>query len=109
MKRIPGRLKVVRPGLAATHQPNITGGTTRADYFLIVDDDAAFAGLLKTELATIGLETLRVADTAAAQQLLEKTSPRAIVLDLRFVGLPTSPAESAQSAPIAEALSRSVS
>jgi DNA-binding response OmpR family regulator len=108
VKRIPGRLEVVRPGLAATHQPNITGGTTR-DYLLIVDGDAAFARLLKTELATIGLETLRVADIAAAQQLLEKTSPRAIVLDLRFVGLPTSRADSAQSAPIIEALSRSVS
>jgi len=106
MTRIPGRLNVVREGLADTHQPNITGGTTRADYVLIVDGDAAFARLLKTELATVGLETLRVADTAAAQQLLEKTSPRAIVLDLRLVGLPTSQADSAQSAPIAEALSR---
>jgi PleD family two-component response regulator len=106
VKRIPGRLKVVRPGLAATHQPNITGGTGRADYVLIVDGDAPFARLLKTELATIGLETLRVADTAAAQQLLESTSPQAIVLDLRFVELPTNQADSAQSAPITEALSR---
>lgn len=106
MKRIPFRLKDGRPGLAATHQPDIAGGTMLADYVLIVDGDAAFAGLLKTELATVGLEALRVADTAAAQQLLEKTSPRAIVLDLRFVGLPTSQAESAQSAPIGEALSR---
>jgi hypothetical protein len=106
VKRIPGQLKVVRPGLAATHQPNITGGSARADYVLIVDGDAAFARLLKTELATIGLETLRVADTAAAQQLLERTSPRAIVLDLRFVGLPTNQADAAQSAPITEALSR---
>jgi CheY-like chemotaxis protein len=92
--------------LAATHQPDITGGTARSDYVLIVDGEAAFARLLKTELATIGLETLRVADSAAAQQLLEKTSPRAIVLDLRLVGLPTSQADSAQPAPIAEALSR---
>jgi response regulator RpfG family c-di-GMP phosphodiesterase len=104
VKRIPGRLKVVRPGLAATRRR-----TTRADYVLIVDDGAAFTRLLKTELATIGLETLRVADAAAAQQLLEKTSPSAIVLDLRSVGLPTSQADSAQPAPIAEAHSRYLS
>jgi ActR/RegA family two-component response regulator len=104
--RIPGRRKVVRPVLAATHQPDVTGGTARSDYVLIVDGDAAFARLLKTELATVGLETLRVSDTETAQQIFVDASPRAIVLDLRLVGLPTSQADSAQPAPIVEALSR---
>ena len=106
MKRIQGGLEVLRRRLAATHRPNITGATTRADYVLIVDDDAAFARLLKTELATAGLETLRVADAAAAQQLLEKTSPRAIVLDLRFVGAPASQPDSPDVASVAKAISR---
>lgn len=61
---------------------------TKSDYVLIVDGDAAFARLLKAELATAGLETLRVPDTETAHQMLIGTSPRAIVIDLRFAGLP---------------------
>jgi DNA-binding response OmpR family regulator len=60
---------------------------TKSDYVLIVDGDAAFARLLKTELAAIGLETLRASDAETAAQLLAGTSPRAIILDLRFAGL----------------------
>ncbi|MEA2655933.1 MAG: hypothetical protein QOI23_1298 [Chloroflexota bacterium] len=59
----------------------------RSDYVLIVDGDAAFARLLKTELANVGVETLRASDTETAKQLLMETSPRAIVLDLRLAGL----------------------
>jgi CheY-like chemotaxis protein len=61
---------------------------TKSDYVLIVDGDAAFARLLKAELASVGLEGLRASDAEAARQMLAETSPRAIVLDLRFAGLP---------------------
>lgn len=61
---------------------------TKCDYVLIVDGDVAFAKLLKTELATIGLETLRASDAETAQQMLVDTSPRAIILDLWLAGLP---------------------
>ena len=61
----------------------------RSDYVLIVDGDAAFAKLLKTELALTGLETLRASDAETAEQMLAATSPRAVVLDLRYAGLPT--------------------
>ena len=63
---------------------------SRSDYVLIVDGDAAFAKLLKTELALTGLETLRASDAETAEQMLAGTSPRAVVLDLRYAGLPTS-------------------
>ena len=61
---------------------------TKSDYVLIVDGDAAFARLLKTELAAVGLKTIRACDAETAQQMLAETSPRAIVLDLTFAGLP---------------------
>jgi CheY-like chemotaxis protein len=60
---------------------------TKSGYVLIVDGDAAFARLLKTELATVGLETLRASDEETAQQMLMGTSPQAIVLDLGLGGL----------------------
>jgi CheY-like chemotaxis protein len=66
----------------------IERGLTKSDYVLIVDGDAAFARLLKTELAAVGLETLRASDAETAAQLLAGTSPRAVILDLRFAGLP---------------------
>jgi CheY-like chemotaxis protein len=56
----------------------------KSDYVLIVDGDAAFAKLLKAELANVGLETLRASDAESAHKMLVDTSPRAIVLDLRF-------------------------
>ena len=61
---------------------------TKSGYVLIVDGDAAFARLLKTELTAVGLETLRVSDAETAQQMLVDTSPQAIVLDLGLAGLP---------------------
>jgi len=63
-------------------------GLTKSDYVLIVDGDSAFARLLKTELAAVGLDTLRASDVETAAQLLAGTSPRAVILDLRFAGLP---------------------
>ncbi len=66
----------------------VARGLTKSDYVLIVDGDAAFARLLKTELAAVGLETLRASDAETAAQLLAGTSPRAVILDLRFAGLP---------------------
>ena len=60
----------------------------KSDYVLIVDGDATFARLLKTELARVGLETLRASDAETARQMLADTSPRAIVVDLRLAGLP---------------------
>jgi ActR/RegA family two-component response regulator len=77
VKRIQGRLKVAGPG---------SRDLTRSDYLLIVDSDAPFAMQLKTELATVGLEALRVADAEAAQQILVELSPQAIVVDLRLAG-----------------------
>jgi DNA-binding response OmpR family regulator len=74
MTSIPGWLKAIRPSLP------------RSDYVLIVGDDATFSSLLKTELATAGLEALPLPDTATAREMLART-PRAIVLDLRLAGL----------------------
>jgi Osmosensitive K+ channel histidine kinase len=78
------------PGKGARFQFTLplARGLTTSDYVLIVDGDAAFARLLKTELAAIGLETLRASDSETAAQLLAGTSPRAVILDLRFAGLP---------------------
>jgi CheY-like chemotaxis protein len=61
---------------------------TKSDYVLIVDGDAAFARLLKTELASGGLETLRASDAETAQKMLVVSAPQAIVLDLGLAGLP---------------------
>jgi CheY-like chemotaxis protein len=60
---------------------------TGSGYVLIVEDDAAFARLLKAEFASVGLDTLRAADAETAQQMLVDTTPRAIVLDLWLPGL----------------------
>ena len=78
------------PGQGACFQFTlpVAKSVTRSDYILIVDGDAAFARLLKTELATVGLETLRASDAETAEQMLARTSPRAVVLDLRYAGLP---------------------
>jgi CheY-like chemotaxis protein len=61
---------------------------TKSDYVLIVDPDATFARLLKAELASVGLDTLRASDAETARQMLMDTSPRAIVLDLRLAEIP---------------------
>jgi CheY-like chemotaxis protein len=61
---------------------------SKSDYVLIVDSDAAFARLLKAELAATGIEALRASDPETAAQLLAASSPRAVIVDLRFAGLP---------------------
>jgi CheY-like chemotaxis protein len=54
---------------------------------LIVEDEAWFAGILKTEFAANGLSTVRAADAETAERLLADMTPRAIVLDLALPGL----------------------
>jgi CheY-like chemotaxis protein len=65
----------------------VAGTAPKAGYILIVEDDPAFAKLLKAEFAIVGLETIRAADGETAQQLISGTMPRAIVLDLWLPGL----------------------
>ena len=79
------------PGKGANFQFTlpVARSVTKSDYVLIVDGDAAFAKLLKTELAATGLDTLRASDAETAERMLAGTSPRAVVLDLRYAGLPT--------------------
>jgi PAS domain S-box-containing protein len=54
---------------------------------LVVEDDAGFARLLETELAAVGLSTVRVASAEAALARLVEAPPRAVVLDLLLPGL----------------------
>jgi DNA-binding response OmpR family regulator len=86
VKRNPGRLRVPRPPSPATDQANVTGSASvaKSDYVLIVDGTAEFTNLLESELASAGLETHRFPDAKSAVE----TSPRAVVIDLRFAGLP---------------------
>lgn len=59
----------------------------QSDYVLIVEDDAAFAKLLRVEFAAVGLDTLRAADAETAQLMIVEATPKAIVLDLWLPGL----------------------
>jgi CheY-like chemotaxis protein/anti-sigma regulatory factor (Ser/Thr protein kinase) len=61
-------------------------GSATADV-LIVEDDAAYARLLKAELETEGFSTVRAADAETAELLLAYLRPRAIILDLALPGL----------------------
>jgi CheY-like chemotaxis protein len=54
---------------------------------LIVEDEAAFASILKAEFAAHGLSTVRAADAETAERLLVDMTPRAIVLDPALPGL----------------------
>jgi CheY-like chemotaxis protein len=54
---------------------------------LIIDDDAAFASLIKAELAAQGLSAIRASDAETAEHILVGLTPRAIVLDLILPGL----------------------
>jgi DNA-binding response OmpR family regulator len=76
--------------LPATDHATVAGSPSAAksDYVLIVDGSAAFANHLESELASAGLETVRVSDVETARQMLVAMSPGAVVLDLRFAGLP---------------------
>jgi nitrogen-specific signal transduction histidine kinase/CheY-like chemotaxis protein len=58
-----------------------------SDDVLIVEDDAAFANLLKAEFAANGISTIRAADGESAAHMLEDMTPRAIVLDLVLPGM----------------------
>jgi len=54
---------------------------------LIVEDDAAFAGLMKAEFTAAGISTMRAADAETAERVLNEVTPRALILDLRLPGL----------------------
>ncbi len=54
---------------------------------LIIEDDAAFASLMKAEFGALGLTTVRAADAETAERLLAAMTPRAIILDLLLPGL----------------------
>ena len=62
-------------------------GLPGTGYVLIVEDDAAYAKLLKAEFAAVGLDTIRAADAETAEHMLVDTTPRAVVLDLWLPGL----------------------
>jgi CheY-like chemotaxis protein len=54
---------------------------------LIVEDDAAFAGLMKAEFTAAGISTIRAADAETAERVLKDVTPRAVILDLMLPGL----------------------
>ena len=63
-------------------RPSATAGK-----ILIIEDDWAFASLLKAEFAAEGLGTVRAPDAETAERLLVDVTPLAIVLDLALPGL----------------------
>jgi CheY-like chemotaxis protein len=58
-----------------------------ANDVLIVEDDAAFASLMKAEFAVNGISTVRASDAETAAHMLLGMTPRAIVLDLKLPGV----------------------
>ena len=58
-----------------------------ADGVLIIEDDPAFASLMKAEFAAVGINTVRAPDGETAEHMLADIRPRAIVLDLLLPGL----------------------
>ncbi len=54
---------------------------------LIVEDDAAFASLMKAEFAAHRTSTIRASDGESAEHMLKDMTPRAIVLDLILPGV----------------------
>jgi CheY-like chemotaxis protein len=53
---------------------------------LIVEDDTGFARLLEAELSLKGLSAVWAADSETADQLIDQTGARAVVLDLMLPG-----------------------
>jgi PAS domain S-box-containing protein len=53
---------------------------------LIVEDDTGFARLLEAELSVKGLSSVWAADAETADQLIDQTGARAVVLDLMLPG-----------------------
>jgi hypothetical protein len=68
----------------------------RSDYLLIVAGDAPFATELTSELAAVGVATLRASDTHSTKRLLAHRSPPPVVIDLRYAGLPMPAAAAAK-------------
>jgi CheY-like chemotaxis protein len=60
---------------------------TRSGDVLIVEDNAAFASLLKAEFAAQGLSTVRASDAETAEHMLAEMRPRAIIVELALPGL----------------------
>jgi CheY-like chemotaxis protein len=77
------------PGKGACFQFSLPVSRAGAgsDDVLIVEDDAAFASLMKAEFAANGTSTIRASDGESAAHMLEEMTPRAIVLDLVLPGI----------------------
>jgi hypothetical protein len=60
----------------------------KSDFVLIVPGDAPFATQLTSELAAVGVATLRASDTHSTKLLLGHRLPRPVVIDLRYAALP---------------------
>lgn len=61
--------------------------STMSGDVLIVEDDAGFVHLLRAELATKGLSVIWAPDAETAEAVMERASPKAVVLDLLLPGL----------------------
>ncbi len=60
--------------------------TVTAGDVLLVEDDTGFARLLEAELSLRGLSSVWAADAETADQLIDQTGARAVVLDLMLPG-----------------------
>ena len=68
----------------------------RSDYLLIVAGDAPYATELTSELAAVGVATLRASDARSMKQLFAHRSPPPVVIDLRYAALPMPAAAAAK-------------
>jgi len=60
---------------------------TKQGDVLIVEDDARFARVLASELATRNLTSVWASNAETAEKLVQASSPRAMVLDLKLPGM----------------------
>jgi CheY-like chemotaxis protein len=81
-----GQIEAASKGLGKGAQFQFTLPVSTPDAIsgsvLLVEDNAAFASLMKAEFDAYGLSTIRAADAETAERILEAMTPRAIVLDL---------------------------
>lgn len=86
-----GQIEAASKGLGKGAHFQFTLPVSRPDAIsgdvLIVEDNAAFARLMKAEFGAQGLSTIRAADAETAEHMLEAMTPRAILLDLILPGL----------------------
>jgi CheY-like chemotaxis protein len=84
--RVGAESKGLGKGACFTFTLPVVPQSTASGFVLIVEDDAAFASLMKAEFAILGLSTVRAADAETAEHMLMDTTPQAIVLDLVLPG-----------------------